>query len=295
MIGSTPPMDAAEEFSRHRPLLLGLAYRMLGSRFEAEDAVQDAFLRWSQADRREIDSPRAWLSSVVTRICLDQMKSARARREHYVGPWLPEPVRTEAVVTPDETAEDLESISTAFLVLLESLSPLERAAWVLHEIFDHSYEEISEILGREPAACRQLVHRAREHVKARKPRFAPTREDHARLLGVFLDAVVRGDVATLETVLSRDAVSISDGGGKAIAAGRPLEGIPAIARFWIGIATKGAAGGGVSIEIADVNGWPAALLRVHGVLRSVVTIETDGRQIAAIRAIVNPDKLRALS
>lgn len=282
------PDDAAEVFAAHRSRLFGLAYRMLGSAAEAEDVLQEAHVRWQAAEHAVIEAPGAWLSTVVTRLCLDTMRSARARREEYVGPWLPEPLATERVRDP----LDLESISLAFLVVLETLSPLERAAFVLREVFDYSFVEIAEVLGRDEAACRQLAHRAREHVRARRPRFARSREQHERLLGAFLGAVAQGDLEGLQKLLASDVVAWSDGGGRVKAARNLVHGPDHVARLCIGLAKKG--GHGIDVAIEELNGWPAAVLRVGGALFGALSIETDGDTIFALHVINNPDKLSRL-
>jgi RNA polymerase sigma-70 factor (ECF subfamily) len=282
MMGRVPP---AEVFERERRRLFGLAYRMLGSVALAEDVVQEAWVRFQTAPP-DVRSPGAWLSTVVTRMCLDELKSARAQRESYIGPWLPEPVRTES------DPVDAESISMAFLVLLESLTPAERASYLLHEVFDYSHAEVAEILGKDEAACRQLVHRARSHLVERRPRYAPTREQHERLLQGFLRAVVAGDLPGLRAMLAEDVVSYSDGGGRT-AARKPVRGADAVARLFIGIAKKGA-GDSVAVEIEEINGWPSIVLRAQGRATLVLTLETDGTAIYGAHVVVNPDKLGGL-
>jgi len=283
-------MDArVAAFESHRRLLFGIAYRMLGSVAEAEDAVQEAWLRFQSAPLDELESPRAWLTTVVTRLCLDQLKSARSRRENYVGPWLPEPVRTDATVDP-------ESISLAFLVLLESLTPLERAVYLLHEVFDYAHAEIAAMLGNDEAACRQLLHRAKTSVAARRPRFSPSREAHQRLLSGFIGAVAAGDLDALKQLLAGDARSWSDGGGKTQAATRPVVGAENVGKFFIGLYKKYRdMPVPFEFEIADVNGWPALITRLDGRIYQVLTLDADGERIQAIHIQRNPDKLRALS
>ncbi|MDY7226048.1 RNA polymerase sigma-70 factor [Hyalangium rubrum] len=277
----TPVME--EAFEAHRPTLQAIAYRMLGSAAEAEDIVQEAWLRWQATPRDEVRSERAFLSTVVTRLCLDHLKSARATREVYPGPWLPEPVQTDAGVDP-------ETISLAFLVLLESLSPVERAVYLLHEVFGYSHAEVARMVGKEEAACRQSLHRAREHIQARRPRFAPSKQAHERLVLGFLSACVSGDLESLKHLLAEDVTVWSDGGGKARgAATRPVRGADSVARLYIGGAKKAAHG--VVPEIIEVNGWPALVLRLQGVVLNVITFETDGERIHAIRSVLNPDKL----
>lgn len=287
-----PAMDAeadAHAFEAHRAALASIAYRMLGSASDAEDVVQEAWLRWQVTPHEEVRSARAYLSKVVTRLCLDRLKSAQARRETYVGPWLPEPVRT---ATEDEPLARAESISLAFLVLLESLAPLERAVYLLHEIFDYSHAEVAEIVGKGEVACRQILHRARQAVMARRPRFAPSKEAHHRMLGAFATACASGNPAALEGLLAEEITSWGDGGGKAAAARRPLHGRHDVARAWVGFHRTAPPGTTVAVE--EINGWPAMVVRVDGRLAAVISLETDGEHVFAIRSVVNPDKLARL-
>jgi RNA polymerase sigma-70 factor, ECF subfamily len=273
------------DFEPHRKLLWSIAYRMLGSASEAEDVVQEAFLR-ARGMPAEVESERAYLSAIVTRLCLDHWKSARVRRENYVGPWLPEPVRTETPVDP-------ASISLAFLVLLESLSPLERAVYLLGEVFDYTHAEVAAIVGRDEASCRQLLHRARERITAQRPRFAPSRDAHRRLLEGFQQACMAGDLGGLERLLAEDAVSTSDGGGKIHAAKRPVLGAARIAKLYLNLFRRAPPDG--SFEIAEINGLPSLVARSGGRIRLILDIETDGTCIVSIRALVNPDKLAHLA
>jgi RNA polymerase sigma-70 factor (ECF subfamily) len=274
---------ALQSFEAHRSSMLAIAYRMLGSAAEAEDVVQEAWLRWQATEREAVRSERAFLSTVVTRLCLDRLKSARASREQYVGPWLPEPVRTDSQVDP-------ESISLAFLVLLESLSPAERAVYLLHEVFGYSHAEVAEMVDKEEATCRQILHRAREHIHARRPRFAPSKQAHERLVTGFMSACVSGDLDGLQRLLAEDATSWADGGGRVRGAAlNPVRGANAVARLFLGLMKKAPAG--ITPELADVNGWPALVLRLNGTVFDVITFETDGERIHAIRSVVNPDKL----
>ena len=282
----------SDPFIVHRNRLLALAYRLLGSWADAEDVVQDAHVRWLDADASTIESPRAWLERVVTNRCLDVMKSARTRRETYVGPWLPEPVPTGAETLLGEKI-DPESLSLAFLTLLERLSPLERAVYVLAVAFDYTHAEIATALGRDEAAMRQLLHRAREHVREGRPRFAPDRAAHAQLLGAFAAACMQGDVSQIEVLLARDAVVRSDGGGSAKAALREIHGANSSARFVVGITRKG--GAAFEVEMRDVNGWPALVGFVAGKPALVLEIETDGAQIYTVSMVLNPTKLTQFS
>ena len=287
-----PRMDAeAHAFEAHRTALASIAYRMLGSASEADDVVQEAWLRWQGAPHEQVRSMRAYLGKVVTRLCLDRLKSARARRETYVGPWLPEPVRTESE-PEDESLAKAESISLAFLVLLESLAPVERAVYLLHEVFDYSHAEVAEIVGRDEVACRQILHRARKALVARRPRFAPSKEAHHRMLGAFAAAVASGDPAMLQGLLAEEIASYGDGGGKAFAARRPLRGPHEVVRAWLGFHRTAPPDAVSTVE--EMNGWPALVIRVGGRIAGVVSIETDGEQIFAIRSVVNPDKLARL-
>jgi len=277
-----PPAD---EFESHRPWLMAIAYRMLASAAEAEDVVQDAWLRWQSADAAAIVDVRAWLSTTVVRLCIDRAKSARARHETYPGVWLPEPVLTT-------TPLDLESIRLGFLVLLERLDPSERAVFLLHQVFDYSHAEIAEVLGISEAASRQELHRAKKHVEANRPRFAPTREAHQRLLTAFMSAVSQGDVEAISSVVAQEVVLYGDHGEKRPGAIlRPIFGRANVARFFAAQAAKMPASQGLEVEIADVNGWPALVGRRAGSVAFVLNIETNGSEITAIRSVLNPHKL----
>ena len=278
----------SDDFETHRSFLVGVAYRMLGSIAEAEDVVQDAYLRWTGADRAGVADSRAYLARVVSRLCLDRMKSAAARREQYVGMWLPEPV-----VTPrsEPIADDL---SVALLLTLERLSPLERAAFLLHDVFDMDYSAIADTLGRSEAACRQLAARARDHVRDQRPRFETSEETRARLADAFAAALATGDVEAFSRLLAEDAVVYSDGGGKRSAALKPLVGKDKIVRFFTGLARKHLY---PQLHRADrvlINGLPGFVLHTdEGV--ETLAFEIVGEQITTVYAIRNPDKLRHLS
>jgi RNA polymerase sigma-70 factor (ECF subfamily) len=277
-------MGSLATFETVRGQLLSVAYRMLGSAADAEDVVQEAWLRWDQADEPAVRDAKAWLSVAVVRLCLDKLKSVRSRRESYVGTWLPEPV-----VTPQPI--ERESISLAFLVLLEKLTPVERAVYLLHHVFEYTHPEAAEALGMSDAAVRQAFHRAKEHIAASRPRFAPSPEEHARLLGTFAMALATGDVAVLAQVLARDATLWADGGGKVRgAAVRAIQGRDKIVKFFEGLA-RSVVESDQTFEVQEINGWPALLGRSGGRVNAIVTIETDGRQIVAVRNVVNPDKL----
>lgn len=281
----------SDPFVEHRPRLLALAYRLLGSMAEAEDAVQDTHEKWLRAARVEVVSPKAWLEKALTNRCLDVLGSARVRRETYVGPWLPEPVPTDDGPLSGET---LDTISLAFLTLLERLSPLERAVFVLAEAFDYSTSEIAQALGREEPAVRQLLHRARAHVREGRPRFSASREAHETLLMTFLQSVMEGDVAKVEHLLANGAVLRTDAGGKTRAALKEVVGANRVARGLVGIARKGTPP--ARVELRQVNGAPVLLsFDAAGQVTGVFDIETDGARIFTVSVVLNPDKLHQLS
>ncbi len=276
----------SDDFEAHRQFLIGVAYRMLGSFAEAEDIVQDAYLRWIATDRATIEHPRAYLARIVSRLSLDRMKSASARREQYVGTWLPEPM----VAPPTEHLGD--DLSLALLLTLERLSPLERAAFLLHDVFDMDYSAIAETIGRTEAACRQLAARAREHVRDERPRFSASDELRAKLSDAFQSALVAGDVEGFARLLADDAVLYTDGGGKRKAALNPIYGKDKIVRFLVGIEKKKPEILGV--ERVQINGLPGFVLRTsEGV--ETMSFDVANDQIVAIYGIRNPDKLRHLS
>ena len=280
----------ADSFEAYRPLLFSIAYRMLGSASDAEDMLQEAYLRYRNAESHGISEVKAYLCTIVTNLCLDYLKSARVQREQYIGPWLPEPVLTgEQYANPFEAAERHESISLAFLVLLESLTPPERAVFLLHEVFDFDYREIGAMIGKSAANCRQLCHRAKAFIAERHHRFDTSRETHLRLITRFLLACQEGDVQGLQKMLAQDVVNWGDGGGKALSARHPVIGVEAVARLWLGLARKAPAT--LALSIADVNGSPAALLWLADTLYSVLTFDVLDGRIQAIRNVLNPDKL----
>jgi RNA polymerase sigma-70 factor, ECF subfamily len=291
-------MSLESIFEEHRSLLFSIAYRMLGSAMEAEDMVQETYLRFMGTDPESIRSPRSYLSTVITRLCLDTLKSAKTQREAYIGPWLPEPMLTEGPLaptderTPDHLLSRYEDISLAFLTMLESLSPVERAVFLLREVFDYDYDEIAKVVEKSPANCRQLYSRARQHIEAGKARFSPPPEKQEQMLAQFFSAIDSGDLEGLQSMLAQDVMLWSDGGGKVAAATRPLSGTEAIARFLIGINQR--APDGVTRTFNRINGAPAALVWYQGQIRVVVTFSADEDHILALRLIGNPDKLRYL-
>ncbi|MFJ7157643.1 RNA polymerase sigma-70 factor [Streptomyces sp. NPDC101118] len=277
-------------FMEHRPRMFGIAYRMLGSADEAEDTVQDAWLRWSGADRTDVGQPAAWLAKTVTRLCLNRLDSARVRRERYVGPWLPEPVLTAGgALGPLESAEQRDGVSLALLVLLERLTPVERAVYVLREAFGYGHREIAAVLDLTEANCRQLYRRAAQRVAAPRPRFEADPERLRGLVDAFLAAAREGDVAALERMLASDATYWSDGGEKVSAARRPVSGRDRVARLVAGLWSKYAAG--LDVGFAEVNGSPAVLLRAGDLVTGVLVVDVADGRILGLRAVVNPDKL----
>jgi RNA polymerase sigma-70 factor, ECF subfamily len=275
----------AAAFDAARPHLLRLAYRMLGSVADAEDMVQEAWLRWSDTDQDAVRVPNAFLRRVVTRLCLDHLKSARVRREEYVGPWLPEPV-----VEPDE----VDDVTLPLMLALERLSPLERAAFLLHDVFGENFDDIAQSLGREPAACRQLASRARDHVRTEKPRFSVEREHGLEIAQAFFAASRGGEIGQLHRILADDVSFYSDGGGKRPAASRVLVGIREVTRAFAAIGRLMRGRAGTLVQYAYVNGLPGFVTReADDMLQTTALLIDDGR-VRAVYVMRNPDKLRHL-
>jgi RNA polymerase sigma-70 factor (ECF subfamily) len=291
--------NPAATFEPHRRRLLGLAYRMLGSMADAEDAVQEAYLRWHAADRGKVSDPRAFLMTTTARICLDLLTSARARREEYVGPWLPEPVIDTAALAPDTGAELAEDLSIALLLTLDRLSPLERAAFLLHDVFDFSFGEVAATLDRSEAACRQLASRARAHVRETRPRgaVAPSGDvdpKHAELISAFIAATRSGDLEGLTRLLAGDIHVVTDGGGKAAAALNVLDGADRAARFLIGVAHKGWRED-FTLRYAAINGLPGVIVDSPEGPVQTSAFEIEDGVIRALYVVRNPDKLQRLN
>jgi RNA polymerase sigma-70 factor (ECF subfamily) len=288
--------SATALFEKHRSHLLGIAYRMLGEMSAAEDIVQDAWLRWRNEDHETIRDPRAWLSAVTVRLALDALRSARARREKYVGPWLPEPLmpddmRVLAADTPAAHAELASDLSLALLHVLERLSPEERAALILHDAFDCDYAEIAEMLNKNEAACRKLVSRARERVKADRPRYTVSKEQHLEMIGRFAQAVSTGDTSHMSQLFANDIVFYSDGGGKASAALNPVFGADRVTRLIQGLTRKMHEQFQPQFYATEINGQPSLVITDGSEIYSSMTVETDGNQITGIYVLRNPDKL----
>ncbi|PXX59853.1 RNA polymerase sigma-70 factor (ECF subfamily) [Nocardia tenerifensis] len=286
---SEPP-NAPDAFDQFRPLLFTIAYEILGSAADAEDVLQDSYLRWRDIDQHEVDHPRAYLVRIVTRQSLNHLRSARRRREDYVGNWLPEPIRTEHDASHDVLLA--ESVSMAMLLVLETLSPTERAVFVLAEVFGHSLVEIADMIGKTDTAVRQIARRAREHVQSRRKRYHPDAGTNQAVINRFLLAARTGEVQTLMDVLAPDVVQISDGGGNAIVAGRPLVGAAPVAKFLIQLAQHSMAG--MAIEFGTFNALPAVLLRSGAERRldTILMIEMNDDRITGLYAVRNPEKLR---
>ncbi len=284
----SPDLEAdVAAFEEWRSLLFGIAYRMLGSAADAEDVVQDASIRWMRRGNSEVRSVRAYLVTIVTRLCLDQLDSARAKRVTYAGPWLPEPV----VVEEEAAAEKADSLSLAFLVLLEELTPLERAAYLLHDIFGYSFDEVARSLGRTPAACRQLGVRARKRIEERRQRFDADLRQGRELTDRFLRACATGDLSGLLSMLSDDVVVWTDGGGKVRAAMRPVVGPYRSSRFLVNVAKKIH---GVP-QATVLNGQPATVFVQGDTVMAALVLDIMEGAIVGIRAVTNPDKLERLS
>lgn len=290
--------DRTQYFEQHRPRLYGIAYRMLGSRMDAEDAVQETWLRWHRSAAEEIRSEEAWLVTAVTRLCIDRLRAVRTEREAYVGPWLPEPLVGAAsagqLAPPaDASAELASNLSIAFLAVLERLAPEERAAFLLHEVFDSDYTEIAQILGKSETACRQIVSRARRRVREDKPRVHVSEDARRNLLQKFVGAVISEDRDALMGLLAEDATWTSDGGGKAPAARKVIHGRELVARFAVGVMGRHAAR--IELRPVTVNDEPGLALFSAGHLLSIISIVTDGVRILGVLSVLNPEKLRGIT
>ncbi len=281
-----------EVFNAYRPLLFSIAYRMLGSAMDAEDVVQEAFLRWQQQDPATVTSPKSYLTTVVTHLSIDFLRSARVRREEYIGQWLPEPLVTDERAIDADPVALAESLSMAFLTLMERLTPIERAVFLLHDVFAYPFDEIAQIVGKSSANCRQVALRARRHLGTERPRFVSHKEAQERLTAQFMRAITSGDLKALLTLLADDVVAYSDGGGKVAAARRPVSGADHVGRFFIGIAAK--APPAFTLRIATINGQSALVGELDGRPYGVYSLEVAAGRIRAIRVVLNPDKLHGL-
>lgn len=287
-------MDNQDVFNTDRGRLFSIAYRMLGSASDADDVLQDAWLRYRSVDPSVIRSPQALATTIVTRLCLDRLKSARMTREEYIGPWLPEPVLTSDVEDPASNLQRSESVTLAFLVLLEALSPEERAVFLLKDVFGYEHTEVADMLGTSPENSRQLLHRAKSRLAKGRPRLTGTAEARRAVAERFARAFAAGDGPALTTLLTADVGLWSDGGGKASAGRRPLAGREAVLKFLVGIWRAGQVAGlatQATLTIEEINSEPALVLRVSGRLESIFVLSTDGEVVSGIRIIRNPDKL----
>ena len=291
-------MGSAEIYEPLRPLLFSIAYRMLGTVSDAEDIVQEAFLRYHRAaaaGRDGVESPKAFLSAVTTRLCIDQLRSARARREAYVGEWLPEPLLTDtAAPDPARAAEQADSLSMAFLLLLERLTPVERAVFLLHDVFGYGYDEIAGVVGKSEGNCRQLALRARRHVGEGRPRFEASRSKREKLAGQFFRAVGDGDMDGLLSMLAEDVVVYGDSGGTPPSWPRPIVGRDNVSRLLLGLAGQ-MRQVGITISPAEINGQPGAMFfDPDGNLTNVFVLDIADGQVRTVRSVINPEKLRHL-
>lgn len=285
---------ADDPLAAYRGRLLGLAYRMLASRAEAEDVLQDAFLRYAAVEKGAVDNEEAFLVTTVTRLCLDRLKSAKARREVYVGPWLPEPVFDAEALSPESAVELAGDLSFALLLTLERLTAAERAAFLLHDVFDTPFAEVAAALGKSEAACRQLAARARRAVRAARPGRPPPAEAHRALVSRFAEALGSGDASGLRDLLAADATLVSDGGGIKLAALNPIHGNENVARFFEGVARKAREQGArTRFAFASINGEPGAVVYIDGALEQTMSFDIAGGRIVAIYVVRNPEKLRA--
>ena len=279
-------------FEAHRGRLWGVAYRMLGSRADADDMVQEAYLRWHGAPTAEVRTPQAWLVTTTTRLCIDRLRQLRSEREAYVGPWLPEPL-VEWAAPADEVTELASDLSVAFLALLERLAPEERAAFLLHDVFESDYDEIATTLGKSAAACRQIVSRARRRVRDERPRVRVTAAARERLVDTFMHAVELRDHDALLALFAQEATLTSDGGGKAKAARKVVRGGVSVVRFLLGVLSA-VARERLELEKIVVNGETGLAIRADGHLVSVMSLVTDGKRILGVYSVLNPDKLRGV-
>ncbi len=286
----TAPVDV---FNAHRHRLFGIGYRMLGSRAEAEDVLQDAYVRWHDSNATELYNPEAWLVTIVTRLCIDRLRAVKAEREAYVGPWLPEPLASSETASPEQDVELASDVSIAFLTLLERLAPEERAAFLLREVFDFDYPEIAQMLGKSQVACRQMVHRAKERVREGRPRFAVSREAHTRLLQRFAAAASSGDRQQLAALFAEDATLTLDGGGKLLSVRKVLRGADRIVRFCFVVARQ--FDGRFTFRPAQINGEAGLLRYLDGKIDAVFSLVTDGARILDVYTVRNPNKLKDFS
>ncbi len=285
-------IDKSAQFDQYRPLLFSIAYHMLGSAMDAEDIVQETFLRFQATNESEVQSEKAYLTTIATRLCIDHWRSAQVQREQYTGPWLPEPLLTAQDSTMLETTELAESLSMAFLVVLETLSPLERAVLILRDVFDYDYAEIAQIVGKSEANCRQIASRAKQHVTAKRPRFKTSREQQEQLTRQFVETCTNGDLEGLLALLTADVVAQSDSGGRVTSARRPIYGANKVARFMLGVVKR--LPPNYVIRTAQINGQPALIGYADGRPYNVLLLDIAEGRVQGIYNVLNPDKLRGI-
>jgi RNA polymerase sigma-70 factor (ECF subfamily) len=284
--------SASDLFEAQRAHLFGIAYRMLGSKGDVEDMLQDTWLRWHATPLTEVQNVQAWLTTTLTRLCIDRLRKLRVERTHYAGPWLPEPLSDADINTPEAAAEFDSDVSIAFLTVLETLTAEERAAFILHDIVDDDYSDIAEALGKTPAACRQMVHRARQHLTARRRRFVVDEATRAAMLRRFLDTVNTGDRQAILALLAEDATMVSDGGGKSVALRHPLHGAQRIAWLWYAVSRRAER---PTAQLMRINGELGIAWYLRGKLHSVASVETDGNRLYSYYSIANPEKLTSFA
>lgn len=285
---------STEIFETHRPRLFHLAYGMLGRVAPAEDAVQEAFIRWQKQEPDQIQSPGAWLSTVVSRICLDELKSARNRREEYIGPNLPEPILASKSETPEDEAALAESLSMAMLVVMDKLSPVQRAVFILREIFDYDYASVADILNKSESNCRKIAQRAREQIRENRPRFERSSTKQHKSVSAFIEALQDGDLSEIEHMLAKEAILYSDGGGKVTAARKPIYTANKIARFLLGIQKQVPSDAKWRIELKNINGEPGMLIWYNDEIYNAWSFHIEEDKIQSIYVVLNPEKLEPL-
>jgi RNA polymerase sigma-70 factor (ECF subfamily) len=287
-------MSSLDDFNHNRPLLFSIAYRMLGTVTDAEDMVQETFLRWQQTTRETVRSAKSYLTSIITRLCIDHLRSARVQREQYVGTWLPEPMLTQPSNNPTDLMEFADSLSIAFLTVLERLSPIERAVFLLRDVFEYDYEEIGQMVGKNSTNCRQILRRAKQQLAVERPRFPVSHQQQEQITAQFLDASSNGDLQDLLLLLAKDVTFLSDGGGKVIAAIKPIHGAGKVARMLLAIRRKWLANANVISRNVEINGQPGIIQYLNGHIHSAIVLEIVDGRIQFIYSVRNPDKLKQI-
>ncbi|NJL41818.1 MAG: RNA polymerase sigma-70 factor [Leptolyngbyaceae cyanobacterium SM1_4_3] len=285
-------MNSLDEFNQYRPLLFAIAYRMLGTVTDAEDMVQETFLRWQRTESETVKSAKTYLTTIMTRLCIDYLRSARVQREQYIGTWLPEPMLTQISSAPADLLELADSLSIAFLTVLERLSPLERAVFLLRDVFEYDYDEISQMVGKSPTNCRQILRRAKQHLTAERPRFPASPQQQEQITAQFLEASTQGNLPDLLLLLAQDVTYCSDGGGQVLAALKPLHGNRKVARFLWAIHQKWLRH--ATLRLAEINGQPGIIYVMDGTVYSAIAFELVDGRIQSIYNVRNPDKLKQI-